>query len=201
MKPTYDEILNGGTIQWRSTYKNVNILLAFHGYCKKYGDSLFDSPGTWCYYLLLDEMMFYQQDWDALYLEPEVTDWGLRYHYENLPDFDFHGGITFYEVDKYYNRKEKMYLNTIKVGCDYAHLWDSEAGYPDTYDTVLYDAKNTVDRLLEHFPNVRWKCGWSGIWDVPENFYIAKNGMTVHNSQKDKIEYEQWMPTENVNDK
>ena len=188
MKPTYDEALNG-TIQWRSEYKDIGILLSFHGYRE---DAGYHSEGTWCYYLLLDERMFKPEDWKKMWFKPKKTEYGLDHQYHRFPDVDFHCGITFYEQGVTYDRKTYKKIKTLKVGCDYAHYWDLERGYPDHYDSVLFDAKHSVSVLLNHFPDVKWKCAYSGIWDVQENFYVAKNGKTIHNTMADSIEWEDW---------
>jgi hypothetical protein len=187
MKPTYEEALKG-TIQWRSDYKDIGILLSFHGYREgeHYGQ------GTWCYYLLIDERMFNSKDWKKMWFKPVMYDWGMSHEYHHFPDVDFHGGITFYEQGEQYDRKTGKKFKTLKVGCDYAHLWDSERGYPDYYDSVLFDAKHSVSVLLNHFPDVKWKCAYSGIWDDKKNFYVAKNGKRIHNSMKDDITWDDW---------
>ena len=183
MKPTYEEALNG-TIQWRSEYKDIGILLSFHGYRE---GREYHSEGIWTYYLLLDERMFQPEDWKKMWFKTKNYD-----HYHRFPDVDFHCGITFYEQGVTYDRKTYKKIKTLKVGCDYAHYWDLERGYPDHYDSVLFDAKHSVSVLLNHFPDVKWKCAYSGIWDVQENFYVAKNGKTIHNSMKDSIEWDDW---------
>ncbi len=187
MKPTYEEALKG-TMQWRDNYKDIGILLSFHGY----REGEFQSAGTWCYYLLIDERMFNSKDWKKMWFKPVMYDWGMSHEYHHFPDVDFHGGITFYEQGKQYDHKTGKKFKTLKVGCDYAHLWDSERGYPDYYDSVLFDAKHSVTKLLEFFPDVKWRCAYSGIWDDKENFYVAKNGKRIHNSMKDDITWDDW---------
>jgi hypothetical protein len=190
MKPSYDEVLKGN-IQWREVHRDVSILLSFHGY-RPDSDPVLYHSGIWCYYLLLDERMFKPKDWRKIWFKSKMTEFGLYFDYYSFPDVDFHGGITFYEQGNTYERKSGKKIKTIKVGCDYNHLWDSEVGYPACYETVLDDAKHSVDKLIEYFPNLNKRCEWSGIWDKPENFYVAKNGKNVHNSMKDTIEYDGW---------
>lgn len=187
MKPTYEEILKGST-QWRSDYKGIGILLSFHGY----SEGEFQSAGTWCYYLLLDQRMFKPNDWKKMWFKAEKTEYGLDYGYHRFPDVDFHCGITFYEQGEQYDRKTGKKFKTLKVGCDYAHLWDSERGYPDYYDSVLFDAKHSVSMLLNHFPDVNWKCEYSGIYGEPSEFYIAKNGLRIHKSKEEEITWDGW---------
>lgn len=191
--PTIEQYLKGN-VRWRETYKGIGIELSFHGYTKA-GETPYEdiTHGTWCYYLLLNELMFRPEDWEQMLFTPYISDFGREtYDYYNFPDVDFHSGITFYEVTDYYDGKVKRRVNTIKVGCDYNHLWDREAGYPDNYDSVLFDAKRSVSKLLERFPDVNKRCSYSGIWDRPEKFYTAKGGMTVHESYEEKLREDGW---------
>lgn len=199
MQPTYEELLNANS-RWRSVYKDISIELSFHGYIppKDREPSMFGyGEGTWCYYLILDQRMFYPKDWKKLFFTPKKTEYGLDYNYYRFPDVDFHGGITFYETDKHYDHKTGKYYSTVKAGCDYNHLWDSERGYPDSYNSVLFDAKRSARLLREKFPNVKMRCKYSGIWDVPDMFYEAKNGSMVHKSCQEKLvenKWDSWLP-------
>lgn len=198
--PTFEQMLKSN-MRWRSEYKDVGIELSFHGYVTAAEDKWSHvDHGTWCYYLILNELMFNATDWKKLRFFPNFNDYGHEtYDYWNFPDVDFHSGISFYEVNKQYSRTVKRHIEIVKAGCDYNHLWDSEAGYPDNYESVLFDAKHSVSKLLKQFPNVNKCCGWSGIWDSPENFYLAKNGKMVHNSQIKKLKkdnYDGWLPND-----
>lgn len=201
-KPTYEQALKS-TMQWRSEHNGVNILLSFHGYIdpKERQEKGYDSygHGIWCYYLLLDERMFEKSDWKKLCFKPKKTEYGLNYDYHRFPDVNFHGGITFYEVDEHYDHKTSKTFKSVKAGCDYNHLWDHEGGYSDNYDSVLYDAQRSVFRLLKQFPNINRCCKYSGIWDKSDNFYVAKNETLVHVSQIQKLKadnWETWLPKE-----
>jgi hypothetical protein len=76
---------------------------------------------------------------------------GVKKHWdygklENI--FDMHGGITYYELlgDEFSGEP-----TGVKVGCDYAHIWDDER-YIDEKQ-VEHDLKNSVDTFIKHFPN------------------------------------------------
>lgn len=193
MKPSYEQFLKGVT-RWSEQHEGVTIELSFHPYQPEH-----HMMGTWCYYLLLPEQMFQPKDFKRLVCSQKTYDWGKSYDYYKFPDLDFHCGITFYEITKVWDKHQNKYMRVIKVGCDYNHLWDNEAGYTDDYDSVLFDAKYSVRKLLDMFPNMNKRCFYCGIWDSPENFYVAKNGALVHNSQKDKLiedRWTQWLPKE-----
>jgi len=196
-KPTYEEMLSGNT-RWRSEHEGVGIELSFHGYLPREKREYYDyGHGTWCYYLILDERMFYPKDWKKLCLKATKGKYGLDYNYYRFPEVEFHCGITFYEVNKHYDHKTGEDYRTVKAGCDYNHLWDKEAGYNDTYESVLFDAKYSARKLLQLFPEVKRRCKYSGIWDDAENFYLAKNGCLVHNTMQDKLRednWEAWLP-------
>lgn len=196
-KPSYEKMLEGNT-RWVVPYKDVSIELSFHGYrppeereYRGYGH------GTWCYYISLNELMFNAMDWKQLRFFPRFDDRMSfeTYDYYAFPDVDFHGGITFYEVSKHYNKHVKRHIEVVKAGCDYNHLWDGEAGYPDDYDSVLFDAKHSVDKLLRQFPNINCRCAYCGIWDSPDQFYKAKNGSWIHKSQLEELQKHEFMKT------
>ena len=197
MTPDYQRLLKGATT-WNETHRGVSITLSHHGY--RNGSEYLgaeSNPGIWCYYLNLVEEMFKPDDWAQLWITRKFMDWGISYDYENFPGLDFHGGITFYESNKDgFDKAKKKQMGRIKVGCDYAHLWDMERGYPDTYDSVLRDAKNSVDQLLLLFPNIRTRCDYSGIWGEADEFYTAVNGRRVHKSHADSFEdgWAGWRP-------
>lgn len=194
MKPTYEEMLNGN-VRWREKHRDIHIELSFHGYSR--GE--FPSMGTWCYYLLLDQRMFNADDWNMLVMEKKIVEpYGhISYNYYKFPDVEFHGGITFYEITEHWDNKKRETYNVIKVGCDYNHYWDGERGYPDTYDSVLRDAKDSVDELLDLVNITKLCCAWSGIWDDANMFYEAINGKMVHKSMLDDLkqrDYGEWLP-------
>lgn len=204
MTPDYKRLLKGVTT-WRENYRGVAISLSHHGYMDgtEYPGAQ-AQPGTWCYYLHLMEEMFRPEDWSEMWVDEVSRDWGISYAYENFPDVDFHGGITFYERNNDgWDKAKKQRIGRIKVGCDYAHLWNSEMGYPDTYESVLMDAKRTVDELLELFPDRRTRCEYSGVWGEADEFYKAANGRTVHRFYANTFDiiWEGWRPTEVIDDR
>lgn len=117
--------------------------------------------------------------------------WHRHYNYDGFPDLDAHGGWTFGELDIYLGKDGKEYEH-VKIGCDYAHLWDRESGYWHDREAIEQDAKRSIDLLCEMFPARRQRCGYSGKYDDPENFYTARNGKLIHNSHRGEFSDENW---------
>ena len=190
MTPSYEELLTGSTT-WNFKYKNLHYSIKHHSHRR--GDEYEWStphPGTWCYYLHIPEEMYPKHRWPAI---RTVRD--KHGYFDAGPAFDtieFHGGITFAETSKYFNRKLQRTFELVKVGCDYNHLWDEEAGYPDTLESVKRDAENSAKQFLDQNPDFNLCSAWSGIYDRPDQFYTAQNGRLVHITDKIPPEYKGW---------
>lgn len=175
MKPTYKELLTGST-EWGFTHESgLSYQLKFHSYSEEYNPS-----GIWCAYLIVLEQM-YPYCWDKFRCNP-------AHKFSSCPEaFDnvwFDSGITFAETKDYYDRKtEKTYQYT-KVGWDYNHLWHSEQGYRDDFQSVKRDAEMSTESFLKEHPTHCVRCKYSGLWDYPVNMYVAKGGWWVHNQYK-----------------
>ena len=121
-----------------------------------------DSPSSfpcWNYYLYLPIEQIPEEYHKYFVLEgkydkmtPESCEW-LSYDYMGtsyISDLDWHGGITFYE--KCLDGEGK--LIGIKLGCDYAHAFDEQAGYHYNLEYVLMEAKQTIDKLHIRIPSL-----------------------------------------------
>jgi hypothetical protein len=191
--PTRDELLRGST-RWSGEHNGVRYLLNFHGYRR--GDeypSAEHHPGIWCYYLLIPEQMYPHRWSDFAVTRNE------RGYCDHGPAFDhdmFDSEITWASSEPYWDRKTARQWDAAKVGCDYAHLWHHERGYPDSYDSVERDAQRTVEAFLERNPDRHLRCDYSGMWGEEGDFYTAVNGRRVHKSQADKFEdgWAAWRP-------
>lgn len=198
MKPTYDDLLSSAA-QWRGEHNGIAYLLSWHG------RSDYSPEGTWCYYLLPNSQQFYPEDWAKLRLNREDKQyfgegsWHRHYDYDSFPDLDAHGGWTFGEMQTYLGKDGQEY-EQVKVGCDYAHLWDRECGFAHGKSAIEHDAKKSIDLLCEMFPRRRQRCGYSGLFGDPEEFYTARNGAIVHKSYADKFEdgWAAWRPAETL---
>ena len=197
MIPSHADFLECAA-KWRGEHHGIAYELSWHG------RSVYSPQGTWCYYLLLNEQQFSPEDWKRLRLAREdkqfsgIGSWHRHYDYDAFPDLEAHGGWTYGEMTVFLGKDGKEY-EQIKVGCDYAHLWDRETGHPECRATVEYDAKRSIKRLVEMFPNRRERCGYCGKYDESDQFYTAINGARVHRSQIDKLRetgWEKWLPAE-----
>lgn len=197
MKPTLEQY-EKSSAQWRGSHKGVSYLLSHHGI------SDYQREGTWCYYIFVNSDMFINSD-DFLKfdLEPKIIDlYGSfmeSFDYYDIPDYGFHGGITWYSKEYFINKEGKK-QTSIKIGCDYGHLWDSESGYWQGLENVRRDCENMIDKFVENHP-VKTRCIYSGKLDIPEQFYKAENGALVHKSNLENLQKDgdsRWLPEINV---
>ena len=194
MKPSYEEYLKSSA-RWMRTHKGINYELSH------FGVSEYKPEGSWCWYIHLYENMFINpEDFARFDREPELRElspgsvWET-YPYSDVPDYGFHGGITFYDRDTFVAKDGQRYKH-IKMGCDYNHLWDEESGYWQGLTAIERDAQKYIDGLVEAVA-FKIRCGYSGKIDIPENFYEAENGAQVHKTQEEKLRadgYEKWLP-------
>lgn len=185
MTPTYQELLRGSTT-WRGDHEGVTYILNHHGH--RTGDEYEGAeyhPGTWCHYLLIPEQM-YPHRWSDFEVTRKANGWesfGPAFEHDM-----FDTEITWQSSEPYWDRKTERMWDAAKVGCDYAHLWHRERGYPDTFDSVTADAKRTVEKFLSANPDRLFRCDYSGKWDAPDQFYTAINGRRVHLSKESEID-------------
>jgi len=189
MKPTLEDFLSGSA-RWRGEHRGIQYELSWHGL------SDYSPEGTWCYYIFANQEEFYPNDWAKLRLEREDRQmlgksWHRHYSYDNFPDLDPHCGWTFGEMTIYLGRDGKEY-ERVKVGCDYAHLWDRESGFWQGRQAVEQDAKRSIDLLCEMFPTRRTRCAYSGRYDDEAKFYTAKNGRQIHIDCEKEFSEEHW---------
>jgi hypothetical protein len=183
--PTYAELLKGST-QWRGEHMGLSYLVSHHGH--RAGDEYQGAepnPGTWCYYLIVPEQM-YPHRWSDFAVTTGEHGYGV---FGRGFDHDmFDSEITWQSSEPYFDRKTGRKWDASKVGCDYAHLWHRERGYPDTFDSVTADAKHTVEKFIAANPDRHVRCDYSGKWDQPDQFYTAVNGRRVHLSVESSLE-------------
>lgn len=193
MTPTYEELLEGAT-KWSFRHNDVTVILSHHGYSagdRFPGDE--PKPGTWCYYLLIPEQM-YPHRWDDF--RCTRAEHGFEHHGPGFCHDDFDSEITWSSSEPYFCRQTMRMWDAAKVGCDYAHLYHHERGYPDTYQSVKRDAIATVEKFLSRHPDRRLRSGYSNRWDLPERFYTARNGSFVHVEDKIPDGWVMWKPAD-----
>lgn len=191
--PTQEQYL-GCSAKWTKTHKDIRYTLSHHGV------SEYAPQGTWCFYIhLLEPMFVNEDDFKVFDLDQEIIEtfgsFRESYDYYKIPDYGFHGGITFYKKHSYIDRDGNKRKH-IEIGCDYAHLWDSERGYSDGFEDVSRDAVRVIDKIIER-NKMKSICCYSGKIDTIDNFYTAKNGCLVHNSKLELFEKEKnynWLP-------
>lgn len=199
MLPTNEDFLDS-CARWNGKHNGIRYELSWHG------RSDYSPQGTWCYYIYVTSEEFFPEDWQLLRLSHEdkqlspESSYRRWFNYDDFPDLEPHGGWTFGEMDTYCGR-DGTEQEQVKVGCDYAHLWDREGGYWQGRAAIEHDAKNSIDLLCKMFPNRRLCCAYSGKYDAADQFYTARNGAVVHKSQLSKFseaEWPTWLPADDV---
>lgn len=189
--PTYAEMLKGATT-WRETHKNITFTLSHHGYLDgtEY-DGARPGPGTgtWCYYLIIPEQMFPHRWAD---FAARLSDNGFFHHGPAWDAVSFDSEITWASSEPYFDRKVMKQFDAAKVGCDYAHLWHAERGYPDTFNSVRGDAIRTVESFLSAHSDGLARSDYSGLWGTKDEVYTAINGRTVHRKDDLPDGWESW---------
>lgn len=146
MKPEYSEYLSCSA-RWYGSHKGVKYELVHHGI------SDYQPEGIWCAYIYIYEHE--AEDFDKFYCPNEVkkfidsSPYRVTNDYYSIPDMGFSGGITFYKNENYPHPKTGEPARSIKIGCDYNHLWDAERGYPDTLESVRHDTEALIEKYLD----------------------------------------------------
>jgi len=184
MTPTYEEMLTGSTT-WRGSHEGISYILNHHGF--RNGDEYAGdeyAPGTWTYYLIIPEQMYPHrwQDFAVTHRENGYCDFGPAFDHDM-----FDSEITWQSSEPYWDRKTERQWDQSKVGCDYAHLWHRERGYPDTFDSVTADAKRTVEAFLRANLDRYYRCAYSGKWAPRDEFYTSVSGALIHVSMESEI--------------
>jgi len=130
-----------------------------------------DGKGMWNYYVTIPEQQLRPEDWAKVWLPVEHMmdrSSGLRQPVYNEYDSilsagEFHGGITFYEKGQTPDSDHRW----IKVGCDYGHVWDRDAGYGYSVGYVQQDALRSCAKLAEVL-NPLVRCTYTGRFFDPQ---------------------------------
>jgi len=182
MTPSLQDYKAGKT-GWDFQHKGFRLRVAHHAI------SVFKPHGIWCYYIYLPENMFQNPDDFAKFnLPSELKElFGGFYEsfpYDETPDINWHGGVTYGMVSSMVCRRTGKKLAVVKLGCDYAHFADDDNDY--SLGSVKADAEASIDTLCEMFP-VNLKCSYSGEIDHPSKFYLAVNGTYVFEKFREKF--------------
>ena len=176
--------------EWRQEYRGVMVKISFWGqpdmptpYGPETGvlvgkrQGMNDGFGMWNYYLtLVPEMFVDGKDFEKFWLPVNRTDERGRvfydYYVSPLADLNWHGEITYYEKHQDPDNKKRF----VKMGCDYGHFFDQEAGYPYSKDSVWFDGCRSVDALHKLFPNLKMRCGYNGKYYSSDQGEVNKYG-------------------------
>lgn len=160
---------------WHGLYRDIAFDVSHHAV------SDFQRKGIWNYYILIPVDQLIEADRANFVLEPH--EWNrkrhgcpadVRYHYESLPDLDLHGGCTFYDIIGSPGPR------VVKIGCDYAHLWDNDAGYPADLKRCVDDAKHSIGVLWEVVPDMLRRCYYLGGFWKPGEGEETEHGWLSH---------------------
>ena len=146
--------------RWFGTHKHVTFEVVNWRW-EPCADSMIGNvhpTGNWNYYIYIHEASVPKEFRKQLFLRGYFTKWSPssrpRWHYDYekglLADLDWHGGITFYDIE--YPNGTKV-MRCVKAGCDYIHYWDEGQHYNER--CVANDARRTIDQLLEQVPLMR----------------------------------------------
>lgn len=105
--------------------------------------------------------------------ESRVT---IFYDYSNkriISELDWHGGITDYNKE----RDELGKIVGFRLGCDYMHYWDENISYNS--DSVIRDAKASIDKLWELVPNLKLRCAYNGEYYNHEDVFYTEHDVCV----------------------
>jgi len=126
---------------WKFTYKDIYCEIAHWGV-----GYMNDGDGIWNSYISLYKNKV--TNFDKLLCKKvkfKLANEHIRWDYGDINKmFDFHGDITYYEaIRDEFNGK----IVGVKIGCDYAHLWDKDRTWNETI--IAQDLKNTIDKYLQ----------------------------------------------------
>ena len=126
--------------EWSCQHANLYIEICHWG-----KDYMNDGKGVWNYYIVIPERLC-PEKFKSLWLDDKVIDGRSfvlhDYMRLDIANCEWHGGVTYYEKIGH-----TVGHRLVKLGCDYNHLWDSEAGYPYDLAWVEADARHTAEEV------------------------------------------------------
>lgn len=166
-----DKILNEKTM-WSGTYKGIGFeIVRWH-----YDDSLTEGykniKEVWNSYLILAIDMFPEEYYKDLWIEPDVSKYGgvyYEYYNDTINAIDFHCGCTYYSKVHGLDGGCK----TIKIGCDYNHLYDQDMLYDVEY--VHNEIRCAIESLIISQPNLKHRCEYNGNYYNIEEGYVLRD--------------------------
>lgn len=106
---------------------------------------------NWNYYLYLHENKMPKDIFENIWLKDKLSGleghrkWITHEYYksEKLNNINMHGGITFYEKSGFTKGHR-----SVKIGCDYGHLYDREHG-DYSIEEIIADAINSAEDAIK----------------------------------------------------
>lgn len=145
-------------ISWTGTHRGITYEIQNFDF----GDGKLDK-WTFYLYIRLDQMpkevreRFWLKANRRKFSKMGQTHTTYDYCGESLIDgIRFHCGCTWYSKEHGFDGSDRV----VKVGCDYAHLYDDHQTYSESY--IESEAKDAIDSLHEMVPNIMRSCRYCG---------------------------------------
>lgn len=119
-----------------------------------------DGKPQWNYYIFLIEPQI-PEAFPSLWLKGKPSNIGgktrIFYDYGNtlIANLEWHMGCTFYEKVSGFDKQTRI----IKVGCDYAHLYDEGKNY--SISDIERDVMDCIKSLVDRVKVLQW-CSYCG---------------------------------------
>lgn len=149
---------NNQSMKWHGRYRGIAWEISAR---KSYDSEWSQRKIDWCHYIYIQLDQLPEDSREGFWLKPRQAE--LPVSKRNFVSYDYfdspisgltwHGGITFYEKRGGVDGESRM----IKAGCDYQHLWDDGQHY--TFESVLFEVKETIDSLHAQFHGIGIWCG------------------------------------------
>ena len=161
------------TNKWFGIYRGV--AFEINNFITEAVRDIIPEKENWTYYLRLQlDRIPKESDPKSYWLEPQKDEkfgrTSYKYYQHQMADLNWHGGMTWYSKETGIDDTPK----SIKIGCDYQHIWDEGVFY--NIDFVTRDVQNTIDDFLLLVPNYKYRCGGNGkLYKLSEGI-VQKNG-------------------------
>lgn len=166
---------------------NLNESKAWNGDFRGVSFEIVNWRDTWWNYYLILSMQQLPDESYWLDAPSHIHDNGREYFSTRdvpiLESVDNHCGWT------YYARQDINNYRTIKIGCDYQHLYDENRTYQ--VSDILRDVKRSINSLWELVPDMKVHCAVNGEWyNVNDGVFV--DGLFHSNEGQDLRETWGW---------
>ena len=206
LEATGTKIIDQAALKYNGTWRGINFeIVNWDRWIDNKEKTEFFHQPHWNYYIFLHLAAIPDKyNPDSFWLEDiieEMTEgsgkyWTLHRYYEHhiIGIIPLHGGITWYSKE---TQLEPKCNRVIKIGCDYAHLYDREQfdrGHVIKFNEVLKDVLESIDVIREEImPDYKYHCKVVGSWwdksegaiQKDESFISYKGKQYLENERKD----------------